>query len=290
MIELAEEDFTVKVSAETLLEDLDAELKKYEQISELDTAAELSIGEILEQNLSLNCHKLCLGLEMEHADGSISKCGGQVIKNVAGYDMAKLHIGSMGRFGKIKSAFLRTSKLMPLEMNMVANLENLDQILKLPDWKLSSAKIESSLSGHQIKYKIWGDKDLLNLRREKIIKLIPEFSSESANFTEQYFTKEYPSKKNRIEFFTSSHELYDLIKILEAELSPGERVISYPLKNQVNYYCEDMQKNCERLAARLQSSRYTAQVIAYDAKLENLINKQSEDETKILDAIALEFS
>ncbi len=48
-----------------------------------------------------------LGLEVVGADGTISKCGGRVVKNVTGYDLAKLYTGSFGSLGVITGAWLR---------------------------------------------------------------------------------------------------------------------------------------------------------------------------------------
>lgn len=48
-----------------------------------------------------------LGLELVGADGMPSKCGGRVVKNVTGYDMAKLYTGSFGSLGVVTGAWLR---------------------------------------------------------------------------------------------------------------------------------------------------------------------------------------
>jgi glycolate oxidase FAD binding subunit len=45
------------------------------------------------------------------ADGTFTRCGGRVVKNVTGYDLAKLYVGSLGSLGVITSAWLR---LLPL--------------------------------------------------------------------------------------------------------------------------------------------------------------------------------
>lgn len=52
-----------------------------------------------------------IGLRLAHADGTESKCGGQVVKNVAGYDMNKLYVGSYGTLAIITEL---TFKLRPL--------------------------------------------------------------------------------------------------------------------------------------------------------------------------------
>jgi glycolate oxidase FAD binding subunit len=50
---------------------------------------------------------LVLGLEMALPDGSIIRPGGKVVKNVAGYDLTKLAIGSLGTLGVITRAVFR---------------------------------------------------------------------------------------------------------------------------------------------------------------------------------------
>ena len=50
---------------------------------------------------------LVLGLEMALSDGSVIKAGGKVVKNVAGYDLTKLAIGSFGTLGVITRAVFR---------------------------------------------------------------------------------------------------------------------------------------------------------------------------------------
>jgi glycolate oxidase FAD binding subunit len=52
-----------------------------------------------------------LGLEVALADGSRTRCGGRVVKNVTGYDLNKLYTGSLGTLGVIESAWLRLRPL-----------------------------------------------------------------------------------------------------------------------------------------------------------------------------------
>lgn len=48
-----------------------------------------------------------IGLSFVRSDGEIAKAGGRVVKNVAGYDLMKLFIGSYGSLGIISQATLR---------------------------------------------------------------------------------------------------------------------------------------------------------------------------------------
>jgi glycolate oxidase FAD binding subunit len=69
-----------------------------------------------------------LGLEVVGADGVPSKCGGRVVKNVTGYDMAKLYCGAFGTLGAVTSAWLRLrprpTQLRSLETVLPATPEN----------------------------------------------------------------------------------------------------------------------------------------------------------------------
>jgi glycolate oxidase FAD binding subunit len=48
-----------------------------------------------------------LGLTLALASGDVAKCGGRVVKNVTGYDLNKLFVGSSGALGVITAAWLR---------------------------------------------------------------------------------------------------------------------------------------------------------------------------------------
>lgn len=54
---------------------------------------------------------LVLGVEMALTNGNVIKAGGKVVKNVAGYDLCKLVIGSLGTLGVITRAVFRLHPL-----------------------------------------------------------------------------------------------------------------------------------------------------------------------------------
>ena len=54
---------------------------------------------------------LVLGVEIALPDGTLVKAGGKVVKNVAGYDLCKLMIGSLGTLGVITRAVFRLHPL-----------------------------------------------------------------------------------------------------------------------------------------------------------------------------------
>lgn len=52
-----------------------------------------------------------LGLDVALVDGSLTRCGGAVVKNVSGFDLVRLYCGSRGSLGAITSANLRLRPL-----------------------------------------------------------------------------------------------------------------------------------------------------------------------------------
>ena len=107
---------TVTVQAGVRLDDLQARLAGANQFLPLDPPQrEATIGGILASNASGSwrlgfgtARDLTLGMRMALADGTLIVYGGKVMKNVAGFDLAKLFIGSLGTLGVIGEATLRT--------------------------------------------------------------------------------------------------------------------------------------------------------------------------------------
>ena len=63
---------------------------------------------------------LLLGIRVALPEGELLRYGGRVVKNVAGYDMCKLYIGSLGAFGVVTEATFRLSMLPEAERLLVA--------------------------------------------------------------------------------------------------------------------------------------------------------------------------
>ncbi len=66
-----------------------------------------------------------LGLDTVLADGSVTRCGARVVKNVTGYDLAKLYVGSLGTLGVIERAWLRLRPLPQCTRVLHASLDDL---------------------------------------------------------------------------------------------------------------------------------------------------------------------
>jgi glycolate oxidase FAD binding subunit len=71
--------------------------------------------------------ELLIGMKVVRADGSIFKGGSKVVKNVAGYDMPKLFVGSLGTLGIIAEATFRLYPVPESSGTYFACFESLDE-------------------------------------------------------------------------------------------------------------------------------------------------------------------
>ncbi len=118
---------------------LNAELKKRVAVEGLFYAPDPASYEIcsIGGNLGTNAGGLCcvkygqtrdsvLGLEVVLADGRVIRTGGRYIKNVAGYALTHLFVGSQGTLGIITEATLRLRVAPPPRTTMLAFFPTLD--------------------------------------------------------------------------------------------------------------------------------------------------------------------
>jgi glycolate oxidase FAD binding subunit len=63
-----------------------------------------------------------LGLDVALATGERTRCGGRVVKNVSGYDLAKLYVGSFGTLGVVTEAWLRLRPRPEAERTLAARV------------------------------------------------------------------------------------------------------------------------------------------------------------------------
>jgi glycolate oxidase FAD binding subunit len=110
-------DMTVSVRAGTPLQQLQSELAPHGQHLSFD-AARVADGATVGGLVATadagpaalvfgSMRDLVIGVTMVLADGTVARSGGHVIKNVAGYDLAKLLHGSYGTLGVLAEVVLR---------------------------------------------------------------------------------------------------------------------------------------------------------------------------------------
>ena len=71
-----------------------------------------------------------IGMKVVQPDGRISKSGGQVVKNVSGYDMARLHIGGLGSLGLIVEVSFKLTPIPMYESTILARFQTVDRAMQ----------------------------------------------------------------------------------------------------------------------------------------------------------------
>lgn len=71
-----------------------------------------------------------IGMKVVQADGRITKSGGQVVKNVSGYDMSRLHIGGLGSLGLILEASFKLTPIPMYESTITARFQTVDRAVQ----------------------------------------------------------------------------------------------------------------------------------------------------------------
>ena len=122
IVEHVAAEMTVRVRAGTTVADLDAALTPSRQCVALPSWHGATVGGVLAVGHS-GLRRLGWGpvrdtvLEVRYvsADGRVVKAGGPTVKNVSGYDLPRLLVGSLGTLGVIGEVVLRTRPLPACE-------------------------------------------------------------------------------------------------------------------------------------------------------------------------------
>jgi len=121
-------DLTCHVEAGVTLAQLQQQLATKGQRLSLDApnADQATIGGLLATNSSGpkrlrygTARDLLIGLKVIQASGEVARSGGRVVKNVAGYDLNKLYIGSLGTLGVIVEANFKLHPLPAAEYTLL---------------------------------------------------------------------------------------------------------------------------------------------------------------------------
>ena len=109
--------------------------------------AKASIGGILATNSSGRsrlyygqARDMTIGMSVATVEGKLIKTGGRVVKNVAGYDLAKLFIGSFGTLGVITEASFKLYPLPPVRQTFRIGFQELFQVHSFR-WRLAASPL-----------------------------------------------------------------------------------------------------------------------------------------------------
>ena len=150
------QDLVVKMESGCRLIDLQARLAQDRLCLPIDppSYAEATVGGIVSANASGplrfsqgTIRDFLLGISVVQPDGTRTKFGSRVVKNVTGYDMCKLYTGSFGTLGVLVDFYLKLKPLPAFEKSVVAVLK------KLGDAQEALAKLlQSSLAPSAVEF------------------------------------------------------------------------------------------------------------------------------------------
>jgi glycolate oxidase FAD binding subunit len=165
-------DMTITVKSGTPFQELQAYLAEHHQKISLDPAwpEYATIGGVIAANDSGpkrfgygSARDIVIGMRVVYPDGTVIRTGGKVVKNVAGYDMNKLFIGSMGTLGVIAEVTLKLRPLPKYESLILLSFQEenikeirtfavrlLDSMMEPTSLELLSPSLSEKLTGQKL--------------------------------------------------------------------------------------------------------------------------------------------
>src|SRR5918994_7275344 len=122
-------DLVLSVGAGARLGDVQAVLAEHGQRLPLDPpgGADATIGGLIAtgrwgplRHSAGTLRDLLIGISVAHPSGTVTKAGGMVVKNVSGYDMPRLYLGSLGTLGVVVSANFKVLPRPRAEATVIA--------------------------------------------------------------------------------------------------------------------------------------------------------------------------
>jgi glycolate oxidase FAD binding subunit len=153
------EDMTATASSAMKLSEFQQQLASRGQWLPADppNPENLTLGALLAENLSGprrfgygTIRDYVIGMQVMLPDGRLVHSGGKVVKNVAGYDLMKLFIGSRESLGVILEATFKVLPLPETEQFVQAKCGNLEEVDKLIEALLNSALTPVVLDLHNL--------------------------------------------------------------------------------------------------------------------------------------------
>lgn len=135
-------DLTLTVEAGAPLAAVEATLREQKQFLPAMTAyfERAAVGGLVAVNASSplryaygTWRDFVVGMKFVTGEGKLTKTGGRVVKNVAGYDLSKLLIGSLGTLGIITEINFKCFPLPAQTGTFIAGFQELEAALKLRD-------------------------------------------------------------------------------------------------------------------------------------------------------------
>ena len=208
VIDHAAGDLVVATQAGTLLADVQAVVAGAGQRLAIDqTVPGGSVGGALACNTSGprrmsvgTLRDLLIGITVVRPDGVIAKSGGRVVKNVAGYDLGKLMVGSFGTLAVVTEALFRLHPIPAARRFITVRVDTAAQAHRVVQRVLSSQIV---LIGLELDWPAYGAGTLtlscwrglpsgVSSRISNALGILGDHSSESTSAPEGWSTYPWP--------------------------------------------------------------------------------------------------
>ena len=132
LLEYEPADLTCRVEAGMRLSDLQATLRAQGQRLPLDPPRpeRATVGGMVAANTNGltrgrygTVRDWVIGIAVAYPSGKVARAGGKVVKNVAGYDLMKLHIGALGTLGVVAEVNFKVQARPEAEATLLAHFE-----------------------------------------------------------------------------------------------------------------------------------------------------------------------
>jgi glycolate oxidase FAD binding subunit len=132
LLEYEPADLTCRVEAGMRLSDLQATLRAQGQRLPLDPPRpeRATVGGMVAANTNGltrgrygTVRDWVIGIAVAYPSGKVARAGGKVVKNVAGYDLMKLHIGALGTLGVVAEVNFKVKARPEAEATLLAHFE-----------------------------------------------------------------------------------------------------------------------------------------------------------------------
>ncbi len=173
-----------------------------------------------------------IGIEAINYKGDFIKSGGQVVKNVSGYDLHKLYIGTQGIFGPIYSISFKVYPKPNYETQIIIGFENYEDIINITkkylplNWNIPRLAIYSSNKPKRKLYELFcnisGTKNVVDYIKNSIAE---DIKLNNGNFEELNNDSNISSNLDDFGYDFTDDQLS--IRILSSKNSNFQHIINY---------------------------------------------------------------
>lgn len=159
-----------------------------------------------------------LGCRVINGKGEILSFGGEVMKNVAGYDVSRLMAGALGTLGVLLEVSLKVLPIAEKKSTQLFHCSPADTLEKMHAWSQTPLPITaSSFHGSQLRVRIAGAADAVTAAVQTI-------GGETVDHAEQYWQD---LKEQRLEFFDTDRPLWRISLASDIETFNAEDESSF---------------------------------------------------------------